>query len=181
MKKQILLAVMVIAIIYCSCNTQDVGLGMALTETAKEKYHTVQSGEIATSLAGIGVDVNRKNDSIGNANKQRMWVYQIGGTLESEEQAAAKYEKLKNIDNLYIFKRSSHEFYIIKDDAYKGNQQLIDSFSETRIKLETLSADRLDIIDLSLLCPPKENLTHSRPIVYKLKGQKKEVECWNCE
>jgi len=172
MKKKILLAVMVIAIIYCSCNTQDTSAGIINSnDNSKEYYHEISLREAETAFE------NNHTDS----NKQRMWVYQIGGPLSREEQAAAKFEKLKTITNLYIFKRSSHEYYIIKDDTYKSNQQLIDSFSGTRIKLEAISNDRLDIVDLSLLCPAKENPAPSKPVLYKNNGELKEIECRSCE
>ena len=173
MKKKILLAVMVIAIIYCSCNTQDTSAGTINTHH-KSKEES-QPGPVSEEEPAL------RTDSVVNPRKQRMWVYQIGGPISKEEQAAAKFEKLKTIAHLYIFKRSPHEYYIIKDDTYKSNQQLIDSFSGTRIKLEAISNDRLDIVDLSLLCPPKENPTLSKPVIYKNKSELKEIECRSCE
>ncbi len=150
-------------------------------ETSKDENEIKELADAGIDIIKSGIDVKRRNDSIRNSNKQRVWVYQIGGPMSNEELAADRYEKLKDIPHLYIFKRSKHELYLIKDDGYSTNQQLIDSFNVNLLRVENISPERLQPIDLSLQCPPKEVPTLSKPVKYKVNGQRKEIECRTCE
>ena len=121
----------------------------------------------------------RRRDSIKQANSTHTWVYQIGESYEKSDLAGNELSKLKNISNIYIFKKSKHEYYLIKDDGYQ-KEQLEDSLGDFKRKVQSFET-RVSILDLGTLCSGKKKPSVSKSIKYKIDGKKQEIECRECE
>jgi len=126
-------------------------------------------------------EISDKNVEIRNANKDRLWVYKIGTAINDDGLAGKAYEKIKDIPNLYVFKKGKNEYYIIKDDGYSTEEQLTDSLGSTKKLVANYTTDRVIPLDLSLECTSRKQPTKDDPIRYKMEREKKEVECRVCE
>jgi hypothetical protein len=144
---------------------------------------TIQEIKTAKDIGGKIVDDvaanKRRKDSIRTANATHTWVYQIGEPFEESDLAGKEWDKLNGMTNLYIFKKSRHEYYLIKDDGYP-KELLEDSLGGFKKKLAGLET-RVAIIDLGSFCSGKKKPSISDPIKYKVDGDKKKIECHECE
>lgn len=182
---------LVCAIIICSCDNSKTNATVNCTTTTNNAVvnsDTVKTEDDATKLANAivgaieeGIDNKHRNDSIRNANKTRMWVYQIGAPINDDKLAGQTLDKLGAIPNLCIFKKSRGEYYIIKDDGYDTKEQLLDSIASVKKQLAVVSTDRVEIVDLSIQCSSKRQPTTSGPIKYKVDGDRKEAKCLVCD
>jgi len=143
----------------------------------------VQELKSATTVANNlinNVEQNkRRKDSIRMANATHTWVYQIGLPFEKDDLAGVESDKLKNLSNVYIFKKSRHEYYLIKDDGYP-KELLEDSLGDFKKKLQGIET-RVTIIDIASLCSNNKKPEVSGSIKYKVDGDKKKIECRECE
>ncbi len=138
---------------------------------------------VADGLHEIGKDVHQikhDRDSTLQAGKEHFWVYQIGMPTDSKEEAGKAYEKVKSLSNLYVFKKSRGEYYVIKDDMVHSKEQLMDSLGSIEKRIQG-SGNRIQMIDLSELCSLRKQPKGTDPVKYKIDGEKKEVECRACE
>ncbi len=158
-------------------NNQQINEGEERTEVDE----IIDVANAGVNLIKEGISIKNKKDSIRIANKERLWVYQIGNAINDEDIAALAYDKLKEVPNIYIFKLKRHEYYLIKDDGYYSNEQLLDSMGSVKKRMSTLTSDRLIPIDLSAQCSSKKKPTVTNPIKYKRDKEKREVECRVCD
>jgi len=114
-----------------------------------------------------------------NANASHTWVYQIGEPFEKSDLAGDEWNKLKKIPNLYIFKKSRREYFLIKDDG-SPKEILEDSLGDFKKKLNGVET-RVAIIDLGTMCSGKKKPAVSEPVTYKVDGNKMKIDCRECE
>lgn len=131
------------------------------------------------SVVKDAIDNKRKKDSTEKANKEQMWVYQLGIQIEDAEDAGKEYDKYNGISNIYILKGGKHAYYIIKDDGY-SKDQLYDSLGSFKKRISSIQ-NRVTPVDLAQLCPGKKKPITGDAIKYKLDKEKKEAECRVCE
>lgn len=137
--------------------------------------------EAGLNIANNIIDSKHIKDSIRNSNKDRLWVYKIGSAYDDEELITQAYEKIKDVPHIYIFKKTKHELYLIKDDGYSTQEQLIDSIGSCKKRIAMLTTAIVKPLDLSLECSSKKEPTTTKPIKYKIDKEKKEIECRVCE
>ena len=122
-----------------------------------------------------GVEEKQKADSLRNANEPRIWVYQIGDSYDNDDLIAKAYDKFKDTEpDIYIFKKK-HTYYLIKGIGVSSKIELKEPLSD----LEKRFSARISYLDLSLLC--RKLPTNTKPIKYKIEGEKKEADCKACE
>lgn len=184
----IYIAVTACIMLYLACNESGNKTDSSTTNNTTINGDTTKSNnkiaEIVDAAGGLIKDVvetKKYNDSIRNANKENMWVYQIGSKMNDADVASKMYEQLKEIKNIFIFKKSKKEFYLIKDDAYSSKEQLTDSIGSVKKNLLQYSAERVTIVDLAQECSSKKLPTASSPIKYKVDGDKKDAPCRVCD
>jgi len=155
------------------------------TPTAGTNANDVKVDELnkASNLIGKGIDDiaanKRRKDSLKAANAQHTWVYQIGESFEKSDLASDEWNKLKGISNLYIFKKSRREYFLIKDDGYP-KELLDDSLGDFKKKLIGIET-RVGIIDLGTMCSGKKKPAVSDPVTYKVDGNKMKIDCRECD
>lgn len=141
----------------------------------------VDVAQVGVDMIKDGIAFKNKKDSIRKANKEKLWVYQIGNAINAEDVATMAYEKIKDISNIYIFKLKKREYYLIKDDGYYSYEQLMDSIGDVKRRVSMVTSDRLLPIDLSAQCSSKKKPTITNSIKYKVNKERKEIECRVCD
>jgi len=120
-----------------------------------------------------------KKDSVRNANRKRIWVYQVGLPSNDNLKILENYNKLNNISNVKIFRSGRKSFFIYKDDGYT-EQQLRDSLKIFQSKLAIAGIEsRIDVVDLMSLCSRKEEVVRGENLRIKKEGV--ELLCYTCE
>lgn len=191
MKKEIYLTLLVAsAIMFHSCDSSssnnEVSANTTTTnntkiegDTSKKKSDIEQIADATkqgVQLIKNGLAEKRKADSIRNANEPRIWVYQIGESYDNDERIAKEYDKYKdNEPDLFIFKKNKKELYLIKGIGASFKIDLKESITE----LEKRFSARVSHCDLSLMC--RKMPTNTKPIKYKIDGEKREADCKTCE
>lgn len=188
-KKNLLLFLASVLIVNSSCETPE-----DKPTTIDNSVHTTINGDTSKNKSEISEVASVIGSAVGNVieeiaeakerkdeklkkDKKNMWVYLISSEIKSKEIAAEEYEKLKDITNIYIFKKSNEEFYIIKDDGYTTEEQLMDSIGITKKRIAAISQTRVYPLDLSSKCSPKTQPTLSR----KIKYHHQKIDCYTCD
>ena len=148
--------------------------------------HDTQGKDDITKYVEAGIKVTEEtkklfaikhhNDSIKKANREKIWVYQIGLPKNDISELWNSYNSLQHFSNIFIFKESKNSFFIIKDDGY-SEQELKDSLPNFKIKIDSIEK-RIKIIDLMSVCPKRKKITTTKKI--KLKKGNPEVPCYIC-
>ena len=134
-------------------------------------------------MDGLGIiqeeaAAKRRADSIKRANRLPRWVYQIGNPVSDEKELWDTYDRMHGMGNVYVFKQSNHQFILIKDDGYSG-QQLSDSSAHFVQLLNAIGVyDKVEPYDLMNDCKLKETVIQVEDI--KLK-RGKVMECLVCD
>lgn len=142
--------------------------------------------EVYADLAKTGINVTedlldkkRNKDSILLANREKVWVYQIGMPKNSESDAWEAANAFANIPSICIFKES-RKSYLLFQDIDRSKEMLEDSLAQFRSELEEiLPGTRVKIIDLMSFCPKRKKLIESGKITRKKKAE--QYKCMTCE
>jgi hypothetical protein len=131
--------------------------------------------EAGATLAGTISDEVEKykvKDSIRQANKDKMYAYQIGLKMHRDE-AFETYHKLidAGISSIYVFKNGRKEFYVVQFMA-KEKKELMDSSEVFKTKLGEFGTEGIKVIDLDSFCLRKDIIT---------KYPDNEIKCLKCE
>lgn len=188
-KKHLLLFLTIGLIVNCSCGNNDEKptvvnnsiYTIINSDTFENKNEQSNAANIIGNAVGSVVEEiiemkEKKNEKL-KENKISMWVYLISPEINSKEIAAEEYAKLKDISGIYIFKKSNDEFYIIKDDGYTTEEQLMDSIGITKKRIAEITQNHVYPLNLSSKCSLKTQPTLSRRIKYN----HKKIECYTCD
>jgi len=140
-------------------------------EIAKEAIDAV------AVLADKAISNQRLKDSIRTANRESMFVYQIGLPIIHEKDIFDVVHKLVGIENVSVFKNSRKEHYIIVNEQ-KTKMELVDGLAALNSQLADLNT-RAKIINLYNFCNKKE-IPMSDGKITKRKDDL-ELECITCQ
>ena len=128
----------------------------------------------------IRLERKRLKDSIRTANRKKFWAYQIGVNRRSPHDFEPLYKALHGkVPNIYIFKEASNSYFLIKNDGYATQEELIANHDEVETALHEVGiSERAIITNLTNFCDFKDEV--------KLDGEKKvgrkgKVECLVCD
>ena len=145
-------------------------------KTETEVY--IEAGLEAVNIIGDGLKQKRINDSIKRANKEQVWVYQIGLSKNNVDEIWPTYKVVKNItSNITVFKDSRKSYYIVKNDGLGKDKLLIglNAFKSEIDSVETI----IKVVNLSKFCPLRKEISSGKKI--KIKKAKTEIECLVCD
>lgn len=131
---------------------------------------------ISTGIKTIQAN-KQKKDSIREANREKMWVYQVGLPMRSEKELWKAYKALKNIPNLFVFEESRKSFILIKDGKYHSEEEARNGLESFQREVDQLGV-RIKVIDLLSFCSKRETLIQND----NMTARKEEVEipCFAC-
>lgn len=141
----------------------------------------IQKGsEHVTALIKDARVEKRQKDSIHLANRQAIWIYQIGGFKSDAKDFEELYKKLTEggITNIYIMRQTRKVFYLVKNDNAKSTEEvgsnlngLQDSMKEANIR------EDIEVKDLHSFCDTDDALPDGEvKVAHKVK-----VECYSCK
>lgn len=147
---------------------------------------TPTDAEVYADLAKTGINVTedlldkkRNKDSVRLANREKIWVYQIGLPKSSEADAWEAANKFAKIPSVSIFKES-RKSYLLFQDIERSKEMLEDSLLQFKSELDSIvPGTRVKIVDLMSFCPKRKKLIESGKI-----SRRKETEqykCMSCE
>lgn len=137
--------------------------------------------EVIELFQELGEGISENNhikDSIYEANRKHLWVYQIGEIMTSEEAVVNAFKQLDGLANIKVFKESKKSFVLYKDDGVTEEQTLIDGLEQIQ-SLVSHATSRVYVIDLMTKCDKKEDIVMIDPV--KVKKDETEVECCTCD
>ena len=136
----------------------------------------LEGGKVILNAVTDGIDKQRIKDSIREANKTKMYAFQIGIKMP-EKDAYEAYNKLKdaNIPNVYIFKAGKREYYTVQFQA-KGEDDLNLSLGTFKSQLGELGTEGLSVINLNDFCSKRETVSR-----YSTIKDGDEIKCLECE
>jgi hypothetical protein len=150
-------------------------------DTIIKKSDTAILIETVGDLAKKALEQKRRKDSTMSASKGEHWVYQIGDAFDKQQLVGEEYEKLKSLNNIYVFRKPRNKYYLIKDEGFYSETQAADSLPNFKSRLAKLSTAQATKIDLSQECSSRKLPTNSDRVKYKHGGEKLEVDCKTCE
>ena len=127
-------------------------------------------------MIGDALEQKRINDSIKRANKEEVWVYQIGLAKNNTKEIWPTYMVLNTItSNITIFKESRKSYYIVKNDGLDEDELIsgLDAFKSEVDKLEPI----VKVVNLSTYCPLRKEVTEGE----KIKIKKTKISCLVCD
>ncbi|SFX51383.1 hypothetical protein [Cytophaga hutchinsonii] len=134
--------------------------------------------DVLVDVLGNNIAEKRKKDSAKFANREKVWVYQIGLAEKNEQQLWKVYDRIKSMGNIYAFKQSDDSYILIWNDFYT-QEQLIDSLYHFNMRLSKAGvSDIAKPYDIMTDCKLKEKVVHTGGI----KNSKKQVmPCLMCD
>lgn len=147
-----------------------------LTEEEKIEAGIDKSIEVINGLS----EIVKERREARNAAKDPMWVYQIGAPINSLDKAIEECNRYDEIKNIFVFKKSKREYYLIKDDGYLSENELKDSLDNFARKISSYTNARIKPVDLSQECTSKKYPTTAETEKKKIDGEIVEVECLIC-
>ncbi|MGZ3902355.1 MAG: hypothetical protein ACXVC6_01580 [Bacteroidia bacterium] len=142
--------------------------------------------EIALEAIKLAVDVGqdifdnkRRNDSIKEVHKEKMYAYQIGLEKTDKDEVFDTYKKLMDlgISNLYVLKKSRKDFIIVRYEA-KAQEELNQALDAFKTQIASVESS-VGITNLMQICGASEIIKDGG----KLKERKVdfEIPCLICD
>ncbi len=103
-----------------------------VTKTEKEASVLLEkeSTDLTALVKEARIEKNRR-DSVFAANREEVWVYQIGTNKKEAKDFEKTYSILsKHMLHLYFFKQSQDNYYLILHDGYNTEQELLNKQNE---------------------------------------------------
>ncbi len=146
-----------------------------LTEDSKTIVAVVDK---ALDIGKEAIQRRRMRDSIRLANREQMYVYQIGLPARHEDDIIEEYQKLSNTEDVFIFKNGRRDYFLVKDEG-KSELTLRDSLEVFKEKLPNTIIGSAKVINILQLCSRNEKLTRAKNINFK--KSKQEIPCFICD
>lgn len=154
---------------------------------AKEKSESKAGSEgmengvadLTTQIKEARVEKNRR-DSVFAANRQEVWVYQIGVNKSKPTDFEKTYNTLSlRMQNLYFFKKANNSYNLILHDGYNSEQELLNKQSQLEKALAQAGIeDKVQVINITTHCGLKEAIKPAEEV----KLEKKETAvCYTCD
>ncbi len=165
--------------------TSTVGSSTVVQEATKTDQEVtselIQKGakDLTSLIKEARIEKNRR-DSVFAANRQEVWVYQIGVNKSSPKDFEETYNILSSsMQNLYFFKQSRSNYYLILHDGYNSEQELLDKQKEIETALSKAGVnDKIRVINITTHCGLKEEIKPADEV----KLAKKEMAvCYTCD
>lgn len=151
------------------------------TVTTNRSDAEVYAGLAETGLKE-GEELLRKKrvkDSTLLANREKIWVYQIGAPISDETDAWQMAKDFNALANVCIFKAARKSFLIICDNGYAETdaQDSLETFS-SKVD-EIIPGTRVKTIDLMSLCSKRKALIETNKIIKRKKTES--FKCYTCD
>jgi len=151
---------------------QEKTIQLVPTEKSDIEIVTEAGSEIVKNM----IENKQRKDSIFNAVRKQMWVFQIGDIANNEDAILELYQHLKDLGRLSVFRESRKSFFLFKDHG-KSKQELQNALED--IKSQVLKAtSRVIIIDLMNKCKKREIVKKTDDLIFKKKKVK--INCYEC-
>ncbi len=147
-------------------------------ELSKDEKTVVAVLDKALDLGKEAIQRKRMRDSLRMANREQMFVYQIGLPARHEDDIIKEYQKLINTEDVFIFKNGKRDYFLVKDEGL-SEQALKDSFEIFKQQLPSTIIGSAKVINIMQLCSRKEKLTRAKNIY--LRKSKLEIPCFICD
>ncbi len=152
----------------------------AIADKTPEK-ETVVIPDTTTSTLERLISSGRKtayrlnvNDTINGEFRKNMYVYQIGSVFTNEEAALDTYEKLYDVEYVYLIKITDTQYYLVN---YNGKtKEKLDDFLKY---FKTLTPGQITVINLTRFCPKEKNLLVGKAV--RTTHKDKELNCLICK
>ena len=170
---------------HSTTSTVDSSTTSIVNEAAKTdeevKAELIKEGakDLTALVKEARIEKNRR-DSVFAANREEVWVYQIGTNKNDVKDFEQTYQVLSSkLTNLYFFKRSRNDYYLIHHDGYNSEQELMDE----QPALEKTLADAgikesVRVINITTYCSMKDAIKPAAEV--KLKRKEMAV-CYTCD
>ena len=148
-----------------------------------EKIHKelIQQGskDLAMLVREARKEKNRR-DSVFAANREEVWVYQIGLNKTEAKDFEETYNILsQRMQNLYFFKQSQKNYSLILHDGYNSEQELLDKQNEIEATLQQAGVkDKVNVINITTHCGLKEKI---KPAAEVKLAKKEMAVCYTCD
>jgi hypothetical protein len=155
-------------------------------DTGKTDDKPKTDAEVALEAFKVAVDVTqdaiadkRKNDSIREAHREKMFAYQIGIEKTDKDDVFDTYKKLMdlNVTGLYVVKKSRKDYVLVKYDA-KLEDELNQGLDAFRVQVASVET-KVDVKNLMDFCGLKEMLKKGSNLTER--KQDFEVPCLVCD
>lgn len=168
-------------------------LGVATSEVSKPQTPTITSttniaapkskeevyldaGKTVLDVGGKVIEAKQKKDSTKRANRDEMWVEQIG-TAKDEDAIVAEYKKLQGIPHIFVFKQSRKSYLLITSNGHTEEESKA-SLPALREKLNGIESI-VKSVDLISLCPLRKSVTEDKKFYNK--KEHTAIHCFVCD
>ena len=118
-----------------------------------------------------------RKDSIWEAEREKVWVYQLSDLTTEKEALLEPYKLLTNIQNIKAFKQGKTYFLYKNDRASKS--ALDDSLEAYQSKFNTVNL-HLKVVDLMSYCKRNQKLAQTDNVKIKVKKESISIPCYKC-
>lgn len=134
--------------------------------------------EESKELVNAVKENKQRKDSIREANREKLWVYQVGLPVSREDDLWDVFRSIKSKTNVYAFKESRRRYILVKDGGFRTETEASEALEA--FQAETGLQDvRVKVIDLLSLCPRKGKLVQSDKITAR--KEKTSIPCFTCD
>jgi len=152
-------------------------------QTPKEKSDLEAGLEIGKAVLTSGKELyeehktnKERGDSIFLAKRPQRLVYQIGDVMDNNESVLEFYKKLKNTDNICLFKNKKYFFFFKNIESTK--KQLNDSLDSFESQIGSLAT----VIDLMTYCTSsKDKIIKTKSQKYGRRKDRMEIDCYTVD
>jgi hypothetical protein len=125
------------------------------------------------------IEKNRR-DSVFAANRQEVWVYQIGVSKSKPTDFEKTYNILSTrMQNLYFFKKSPNNYYLILHDGYNSEKELLGKQNKIEATLAQAGIkDKVQVVNITTYCGLKEEI---KPAAEVKLAKKETAICYTCD
>lgn len=136
-----------------------------------------EAAELTLNAISDIAEKQKTKDSIRQAEKDRMFAFQIGMKMR-EDDAYALYHKLTilGIPSIYVFRAGRKEYYVVQFEA-KGEEELSLLKGDFKNALGDSGSEGLKIINLNeAFCPKRKSVTRET-----IESDGDEIKCLFCD
>ena len=137
------------------------------------------SKDLTALVKEARLEKNRR-DSVFATNREEVWVYQIGINKREAKDFEETYNILsQRMQNLYFFKQSRNNYYLLLHDGYNSEQELLDKQNEIEASLQEAGLkDNIRVINITTHCGLKEKIKPAHEVKLTCKEM---AVCYTCD
>jgi hypothetical protein len=172
---------------------EEVNTGFEDTKIEKEES---AHPALANSIADVGIDetieaagkivdagknlveAKRKNDSILESKREKMFAYQLGVPMKSKDQVVEAYEKLSDTKGVYVLKKSRKEYVLVKYED-KPESQVDEELQDYKDDHAEEVIGEIKKVDLVKECGKRKKPVLSSRI--KKRKDDTQIDCLTCD